>query len=175
MNETERILKGLQCCRDTIKEDLSRTDDPCDKCPFAANAVSCSPWEIYEASAKLITAQQDEILALRAALDKANEKLAYAWEDNPPYYDCEAGKELLHAWSEAWVHWFDVKEILPENDEDVLVTDGEDYAVGYYRSDCGHWDNDCFGWLEREEEDECPTRLGKVTHWKPFPKLGEHK
>lgn len=69
--------------------------------------------------------------------------------------------------------WHKVEEELPEDLEYVLVTDGEDYAVGSYRDDAHAWEHWCYGWLERDRDDECPTRLGKVTHWRRFPKLGE--
>lgn len=64
--------------------------------------------------------------------------------------------------------WISVKERLPRWDQDVVITDGDGYAVGYWRDDAKSWDNPNFGWLERTSDDEHPIRLGKVTHWQPF-------
>ncbi len=66
--------------------------------------------------------------------------------------------------------WIPCSERLPSDDNDYLVVDGDgEMAVGYYRDDADAWDNSCFGWLEREDEDEHPTRLGKVVAWMPLP------
>ena len=68
--------------------------------------------------------------------------------------------------------WISVDERLPEYAEDVIVTDGDGYAVGYWREDAKTWDSANFGWLERQSDHECPSRLGKITHWQrfePFP------
>ena len=64
--------------------------------------------------------------------------------------------------------WISVDERLPDCDEDVIVTDGDGYAVGFWREDAKAWDNCNFGWLERQSDDEHPIRLGKVTHWQRF-------
>lgn len=67
--------------------------------------------------------------------------------------------------------WTPCSERLPSDDNDYLVVDGDgEMAVGYYRDDADAWDNSCFGWLERDDEDENPTRLGKVVAWMPLPK-----
>ena len=67
--------------------------------------------------------------------------------------------------------WIPCSERLPSDDNDYLVVDGDgEMAVGYYRDDADAWDNSCFGWLERDDEDEHPTRLGKVVAWMPLPK-----
>lgn len=67
--------------------------------------------------------------------------------------------------------WTPCSERLPSDDNDYLVVDGDgEMAVGYYRDDADAWDNSCFGWLERDDEDEHPTRLGKVVAWMPLPK-----
>ena len=42
-------------------------------------------------------------------------------------------------------------------------------GVGFYRKEADAWDNSCFGWLERDSEDECPRRLGKVIAWAKLP------
>lgn len=69
--------------------------------------------------------------------------------------------------------WVNVKDRLPEdNDEEVLVTDGEYCAVGFWREDAKAWDNVNFGWLENLPEG-CPTGIKTVTHWMMLPKLPE--
>lgn len=65
--------------------------------------------------------------------------------------------------------WIPVTERLPESvDDDVLVTDGEGCAVGYWRPDAQAWDSTDFGWLENRSEPPCGIHT--VTHWMPLPK-----
>lgn len=64
--------------------------------------------------------------------------------------------------------WISVTERLPDGDEDVLVTDGNALAVGYYRPDANAWDSCEFGWIENRP-DPYPSGLGTVTHWMPLP------
>ena len=67
--------------------------------------------------------------------------------------------------------WIPCSERLPSDYSDYLVIDGDgEMAVGNYRYDADAWDNGCFGWLERNEDDEQPPRLGKVVAWMPLPK-----
>ena len=66
--------------------------------------------------------------------------------------------------------WIPASERLPDFLQQVIVTDGDGYAVGSYRPDAKAWDSPHFGWLERTSDDEePPIRLGKVTHWMAFP------
>ena len=68
--------------------------------------------------------------------------------------------------------WIPVTERLPESvDDDVLVTDGEGCAVGYWRPDAQAWDSTDFGWLENRSEPPCGIHT--VTHWMPLPPLPE--
>ncbi len=69
------------------------------------------------------------------------------------------------------IEWISVKDRLPEFAEEVLVTDGKDYAVGNYRYDAKAWDSCNFGWLENRNSDDCPPGIKTVTHWMPLPKL----
>ena len=69
-------------------------------------------------------------------------------------------------------HWIPVTERLPESvDDDVLVSDGESYAVGYWRPDAQAWDSTDFGWLENRNEP--PFGIKTVTHWMPLPPTPE--
>lgn len=66
--------------------------------------------------------------------------------------------------------WIPVTEGLPESvDDDVLVTDGEGCAVGYWRPYAQAWDSTDFGWLENRSEPPCGIHT--VTHWMPLPEL----
>lgn len=68
--------------------------------------------------------------------------------------------------------WIPVTAALPESiDDDVLVTDGEGCAVGYWRPDAQAWDSTDFGWLENRSEPPCGIHT--VTHWMPLPPLPE--
>lgn len=67
--------------------------------------------------------------------------------------------------------WISVKDGYPNMCEEVIVTDGKDYAIGWYREDADAWEHVNYGWLERESDDEMPMRLGKVTHWMRFNRL----
>ena len=71
--------------------------------------------------------------------------------------------------------WISVEDALPENNEDVLVTDGEGYAVGYWRENIKAWDSTVFGWLERDHDwwPPCSAPMGKITHWARFQGLEE--
>lgn len=69
--------------------------------------------------------------------------------------------------------WISINDRLPEDDNDCLITDGESMMVGYYRDDAKAWDNDCFGWVERDDSNEIPTRLGKIIAWMPLPEQYE--
>lgn len=62
MNKTEKIIKGIECCRDRIKDDLSQTNEPCDYCPYAENGNACSPWELFDDTLELLKEQESRIL-----------------------------------------------------------------------------------------------------------------
>ena len=59
--------------------------------------------------------------------------------------------------------WIPCSEGLPEDDEIVLVSDGIDYAVAFWRSDADAWDDPWHGWLDSFEFD--------VKAWMPLPEL----
>lgn len=56
---------------------------------------------------------------------------------------------------------------LPETLDDMLVTDGEIMAVGYYRPDAKAWDSTAFAWLENRSEP--PHGIKTVVAWMPLP------
>lgn len=66
-------------------------------------------------------------------------------------------------------------KISPDGINEYLVTDGENYAVGYWRPDAKAWDSFNFGWIERQPRDrsefDTPFGIGAVTHWMPLPEL----
>ena len=70
-------------------------------------------------------------------------------------------KDLPPAQSE--MRWIPCSEGLPEDDEIVLVSDGIDYAVAFWRSDADAWDDPWHGWLDSFEFD--------VKAWMPLPEL----
>lgn len=82
--------------------------------------------------------------------------------------------------------WTLVKEGLPDliyegNSEygysdEVLVTDGNNMMVAFYREDAHSWDNYCFGWVEHDAimHEDYPFGIGEVIAWMPLPeKLGD--
>lgn len=61
--------------------------------------------------------------------------------------------------------WIPCKTALPKSDMDVLVTDGEDCAVAYWRTDAQAWDDSMHGWCDLYGLD--------VIAWQPLPKPWE--
>ena len=57
----------------------------------------------------------------------------------------------------------------PDDNNDVLVFDGECYAVGFYRPDAKAWDSCSFGWLENRSEP--PIGIGTVKYWAKIPEV----
>ena len=63
------------------------------------------------------------------------------------------------------MEWINVNEIMPEDDEHVLVyDDGEGRCVGYHTH---------IGWWSYPAQDAHDTSLLDVTHWMPLPKYPE--
>lgn len=56
-------------------------------------------------------------------------------------------------------------ERMPPDWSDVLVCNGEDFAVAYWHELLQQWDSVFFGFVEE--------RFGKVTSWAPLPKQME--
>lgn len=63
--------------------------------------------------------------------------------------------------------WTSCDSMLPNTFDDMLVTDGENMAVGYYSPDAHAWDSVNFGWLENRTEQ--PYGIKKVIAWMPLP------
>jgi hypothetical protein len=57
------------------------------------------------------------------------------------------------------MNWIDVKDQLPEEKKQILITDGEFVKLGYFSI----WDNGYF-W-------GAPPYLSQITHWMPLPEL----
>lgn len=87
-------------------------------------------------------------------------------------HEIDIDNAAMTAMDAAMPRWIPVTERLPESvDDDVLVTDGEGCAVGYWRPDAQAWDSTDFGWLENRSEPPCGIHT--VTHWMPLPPLPE--
>lgn len=66
--------------------------------------------------------------------------------------------------------WINVNERLPDNTEEVLVTDGlESYAIAYYKKADGYWEAS-YDLLEvTSYSGGCIIICGNITHWMPLP------
>ena len=71
----------------------------------------------------------------------------------------DAVKDLPSAQPEQ--RWIPCSEKLPKDDEIVLVSDGIDCAVAFWRSDADAWDDPLHGWLDSFGFD--------VKAWMPLP------
>ncbi len=65
--------------------------------------------------------------------------------------------------------WISVEERLPKNKyEHVLITDGENMFIGFFREDTKSWDNFNSGWVAKYYHDGEPI-YPEITHWMPLP------
>ena len=109
---------------------------------------------------------------LMSRLADAIEELSKRAEEWEALHDLwKAGCEGLQ---ERMPRWIPVTEKYPDTNDDMLVTDGEDYAAGYYRPDANAWDSTNYGWLENRPEGY-PCGIRTVTHWMPLPPLPEQR
>ena len=107
-----------------------------------------------------------QVERLNKQIEELQKQVAY-WQAQLTKSMC--GETLAELEKPSWVS---VTEALPESvDDDVLVTDGEGCAVGYWRPDAQAWDSTDFGWLENRSEPPCGIHT--VTHWMPLPPLPE--
>ena len=58
MPDREKVIKGLECCRECTKDDLSHSDEPCEECPYLVNGNACSPWELFDDALALLKEQE---------------------------------------------------------------------------------------------------------------------
>ena len=64
MIDKEKVIKGVECCRNRINPDLSENEDSCKLCPYAANDYACSPWELYDDVLALLKEQEEREQAI---------------------------------------------------------------------------------------------------------------
>lgn len=113
--------------------------------------------------------QKDDLISRQAALDALGER-PVIWSYNDDYtlgernqYDMD--RLAIETVPPAQPRWIPCSERLPDNDIDVLVTDGTDCAVAYWRTDAQAWDDSMHGW--------CDLYGLEVTAWMPLPKPWE--
>lgn len=83
--------------------------------------------EDAEAILELLREQNDAITALQCALDMANDKLAYISPDEDiPYYDCDAGRGQLNAWSKA-IYEYTKEELKPKPTQWIKISPSNIY------------------------------------------------
>lgn len=158
------MLDELQMYEELVKRIRGCSySDPngCEECRDCTNAEN-----YYECKQKLALQAADAIEELSRAKEELAKRVAY-WQAQLIQAMC--GETLAELEKPRWVS---VTEALPESvDDDVLVTDGEGCAVGYWRPDAQAWDSTDFGWLENRSEPPCGIHT--VTHWMPLPPLPE--
>lgn len=110
----------------------------------------------------------NDTISRQAAIDAAIEA-ADDWDGGTNIGRQKRIEKAIKALPPAQPGWIPVTERLPENDNDVLVTDGTDCAVAYWRTDAQAWDDCMHGW--------CDLYGLEVAAWMPLPTLyreGEH-
>lgn len=111
---------------------------------------------------------KDDMISRQAAINKLNErqrKLIYCFGfENDMVKIMDIAKSIINAMPSAQPEqrWTPVTERLPKSNMDVLVTDGEDCAVAYWRTDAQAWDDSMHGWCDLYGLD--------VIAWQPLPK-----
>lgn len=82
-------------------------------------------------------------------------------DEHQAWYKAEDIYHVLDTLPSAQPGWIPCSTELPDNDIDVLVTDGTDCAVAYWRTDAQAWDDSMHGW--------CDLYGLEVTAWMPLP------
>lgn len=136
-----------------------------DRLKEAADAIEELSRE-YESIEKSLNGSVELVDKLHKQIEELQKNVAY-WQAQLAKSMC--GETLAELENPRWVS---VTERLPESvDDDVLVTDGEGCAVGFWREDAKAWDSTDFGWLENRSEPPCGIHT--VTHWMSLPPLPE--
>lgn len=94
----------------------------------------------------------DRLISLNAAINAFKKELTVTESKGNYATICsaigyEGAKRILESLPSAQ-RWIPVAEGLPEDCKDVLVTDGEDFAVAYWHEDAQAWDDSFHGWCD---------------------------
>lgn len=147
---------GSKMCLDVLMEDAADAIEERDRYALTLQHEMMAEAESHMAQVERLNKQIEEL-----------QKLVAYWQAQLTKSMC--GETLAELERPRWIP---VAEALPESvDDDVLVTDGEGCAVGYWRPDAQAWDSTDFGWLENRSEPPCGIHT--VTHWMSLPPLPE--
>lgn len=89
MADIEKVIKGIECCRNTITENLDSNPNACIECPYAENGNACSPWALFDDTLELLKEQQEKIEKLQVNVEHWGKKYMEIRDTQPKIVMCK--------------------------------------------------------------------------------------